>query len=153
MYSQGPSGHSSAVCYGTSEAPRAAPSSAGMPQQPRSQPLEGWLSKRGEDIGQAWMMRWCTLSLATGTLSISQQEHGSPERELQITPAMKVRTFDDPACSAEGKVQRFRKPMGFEICGGPGCRVWYFDAGTLIKRELWVRSLLQVAGSAHSMMY
>lgn len=124
-----------------------------MPPQPRSQSLEGWLSKRGEDTGQAWKMRWCTLNLATGTLSIAQNEQGSPERELQITPAMRVRTFDDPACSAEAKVLRFRKPMGFELCGGSGCRAWYFDAGTLLKRELWVRSLVQAAGSAHSMMH
>lgn len=92
-------------------------------------------------------MRWCQLNPATGTLSICKDERGRVELELPINYTMQVRAFDDPTCSAEARVFRFRKPMGFEIQAGPGHRNWYFDAGTTVKRELWMRSLMQVTGN------
>jgi len=102
--------------------------------------LEGWLGKRGEEMGKAWSKRWFTLHPG-GALTYSREKRGKVHRHIPLCASTQVRTFDQPDATPQARITFFDKPNGFEIYQGPGYRTWYLDAGSFEKCAAWTSTL------------
>jgi len=105
--------------------------------------LEGWLAKRGHEFGKSWNSRWFVLH-ACGVLTYGKSAKDQDDRQIPLGPNTVARPLGHPEASGQAKVMAPKKPFAFEIYQGPGARVWYLDAGSAEKRDLWLRTILEV---------
>jgi len=122
------------------------PSTSGqVPQQsfPGQGPaiaMEGWLSKRSEDFGKSWVLRWFVLH-SNGVMIYSKAQNGPECKRIILDNMTQVRLFNDTSATEEGRRAGIKKVCGFEIFQGQGRRTWYLDPGSPAKCELWMNAL------------
>lgn len=104
--------------------------------------VEGWLSKRAQDMGKTWMNRWFVLNY-NGVLSYGK-EQASQDKKIFLDKSTRVRPLIHPTATEEGRRAGVKRPFGIEIYQGPSRRTWYLDAGSKEKRDLWLNSLQMV---------
>lgn len=105
--------------------------------------VEGWLSKRAQDMGKTWMNRWFALH-HDGVLCYGKEQHSQDLKKIVLDKLTKVRPLIHPTATEEGRRVGVKKPFGIEIYQGAGRRTWYLDAGSKEKRDLWLNSLHMV---------
>mmetsp|Transcript_59090 Transcript_59090/g.93567 ORF Transcript_59090/g.93567 Transcript_59090/m.93567 type:complete len:246 (-) Transcript_59090:102-839(-) len=134
--------------------PGAMPLMPGMPAMTQGVPpmaaglapglvVEGWLSKRAQDMGKTWMNRWFALH-HDGVLCYGKEQHSQDLKKIVLDKLTKVRPLIHPTATEEGRRIGVKKPFGIEIYQGAGRRTWYLDAGSKEKRDVWLNSLQMV---------
>jgi len=117
------------------------------PPQPQAQQqgpaLEGFLQKRGEDMGKPWLKRWFRL-MPTGLLTYGKDQKTCTEKNVALMPHTQVRPLASKDATSEGQLMGTKKPFGFEIYSGNGVRTWFIDAGSQEKLQVWLWTLGRV---------
>eukprot|EP00434_Breviolum_minutum_P008332 symbB.v1.2.007352.t1/scaffold425.1/size368629/16 len=105
--------------------------------------VEGWLSKRAQDMSKSWLNRWFVLT-NDGVLRYGKEQTSQDMKKIFLDKLTKVRPLIHPTATDEGRRIGVKKPFGIEIFQGAGRRTWYLDAGSKEKRDLWLNSLQMV---------
>lgn len=105
--------------------------------------VEGWLSKRAQDMSKSWLNRWFVLT-HDGVLRYGKEQTSQDMKKIFLDKLTKVRPLIHPTATEEGRRIGVKKPFGIEIFQGAGRRTWFLDAGSKEKRDLWLNSLQMV---------
>lgn len=74
-------------------------------------------------------------------MSYSKAEDRKDAKTLPLSTNSEARALNWPTASEEGKKMAQKHPFAFEVYNGRGERTWYLDAGSIQKRDVWIKAL------------